>query len=1114
LNKKIKPFISAQRTDKFHRQASAGIISIHHKKATTKMRVNVSNNSPKQLRLLPCILLMLTFFTVSQSTKAQTASSVNKLKDKVTLNGKNTDAASLLQVLQQQTPWTFTFDHASLKQIAVEKYPNGTTTLGEVLQYLGAHYNLQFSVAGNGNISVARGSAAPQAPKGIVSGKVIDEENGQPVTDATVRIGNRGVVTNIDGAFQVRLSKGNYEAEISSVGYGKKQVTDIEVKDNQTFELNLTLKREKGQLTAVLVKASASKETVASLYTRQKNNAAVSDGISQEQIRRTPDNNVAQVLKRVSGLTVQDGKFVTVRGMSERYNNVLMNGASLPSTEPNRRNFSFDIIPSNLIDNVVVNKTATPDLPGEFTGGMVQVNTIDVPRENFIQAGIGSGFNTSSTGKDFYSTKRYSSDYWGSKGSGRDWFGKTFNYDQYAKAETKYFLNNGDAASFATVRQMGGTIPNNYGLQKFTAQPMQIYQLSMGGRKQLKNESTIGILLAGSYRHEENIEDYSARLRQGPTIIDSAHDYNFITSIGAVGNLAWQTKDHKLVWRNLFNRRFSHETNHRKSADLGGTGYALMQRQYVSIVEQADLFHSRLEGEHNILLSGFKFDWFADMATVDKQQPDNRYSNSHIIGFDSATGKEVLQTAIQGHLIKEGGIFASQLEEKKQNIGGNFTYSFKTGNLNQKLKAGYWGTFRQSDYQQVSLVPNPGSTAGFDGYGKPDYQLFTAENIAAGYYYYKLVTSNGWTRSDDYHGKQRLHAGYLMADLNPMDKLRVIGGIRLEDNSMDLEAYTRNRETAQYSDTLLKYKEKDWLPSLNLIYSITSKINVRAAWYRTVARSDFRERAPYAYYDFIMRQTIQGVDGLKNSSISNGDVRIEWYPGAGEVVSVTGFYKKFKDPVELVSYRGDDGNYLLFYYNLDNAESKGIEFDVRKSLKFIHPSSGFLSNLYINANFTWLDSKVTYDPAQLSNAAQGLPIPPKNEETSRNRPLSGLSPYIINGGISYQGEFIGGNITYNRYGRRVLFAGLEEYDDTYENPRDVIDLQLSTFLFKKKMEIRINMADILHQDFIEYFNMKPTGGSERNDQDPKGMGYSKDTDWTLRRINRGSNYSMTISYRL
>lgn len=1079
------------------------------------MRVNVSCNLPKQLRLATCILLILCLLTGTRSM-AQTTTSVNKLKNKVTLNGKNTDAASLLQVLQNQTPWTFTFDHTSLKQITVEKLPNGTTTLGEVLQYLGASYGLQFSIAGNGNISVARGALPQAAPRGTVSGKIIDEENGQPVTDATVRIGNRGVVTNTEGLFLIRLPKGKYEAEISSVGYGQKQITDIDVKDNTNFELNITLKREKGQLSAVLVKAPASKETVASLYTRQKNSAAVSDGISQEQIRRTPDNNVAQVLKRVSGLTVQEGKFVTVRGMSERYNNVLLNGASLPSTEANRRNFSFDIVPANLIDNVIVNKTATPDLPGEFTGGMVQVNTIDVPRENFIQAGVGSGFNTNSTGKDFFSTKRYNSDYWGSKGSGRDWFGKSFNYDQYVAADAKFLVNPNDKEAFTTLRNMGGSIPNNYGIFKYQAKPMQSYQLSMGGRKTLGKETVLGVLLAGTYRHEELIENYSALLRQGPSIIDSAHDYNFITSIGAVGNFTFQHKGNKIVWRNLFNRRFTNETNYRKMVDIAGAGYDRPLRQYIGIVEQADLWHTRLEGEHLIGIKGLKFDWFADMTKVDKEQPDNRYSKSSIIGYDETTGKEILQLSIQGHLLGEGGLFASNLQEKKKNIGGNFTYTFKTGTLAQKLKAGYWGTFRNSEYQQVALVPNKGPVGGFDGFGKPDYELFTQENLSKGIYYYKLATSNGWSRSDDYTGKQHLHAGYLMADITPMNRLRLVGGFRLEDNTMEIIAFTQNRQTNEFGDSLIRSKDRDWLPSVNVIYSISSKLNVRAAWYRTVARADFRERAPYAYYDYILRQSILGADGLRNSSINNADLRLEWYPGAGEVISVTGFYKKFKDPVELVSYNGTDGNYLLFYYNLNDAENKGFEIDIRKSLRFIHSSSAFLSNLYINANFTWLNSKVNYDPLQLQAVAMGKPLPPKNEAQTRERPLSGLSPYIFNGGISWQGSVIGANITYNRFGRRVLFAGEDNFNDTYENPRDVIDLQLSAFLMKRKLEIRFNLADLLHQDFVEYMNLgynPETHTSAPNDQDPKGLGLSK-TDWTLRRIKRGSNYSLTISYRL
>lgn len=1075
------------------------------------MRVNALFHLPTQLRI-SYMLLAICLFSAFQKAGAQTPSSVNKLKDKVTLNGKDTDAASLLQTLQQQTPWSFTYDQSSMKQIMVEKIPSGTTSLGEVLQHLGTNYHLQFSIAGNSNISVVRRAAAQPAPKGIVTGKIIDEENGQPVSDATVRIGNRGVVTNIEGAFNIPLPKGKYEAEISSVGYGKKLVEEIEVKENQTFELNITLKREKGQLSAVLVKASASKETAASLYTRQKNNAAVSDGISAEQIRRTPDNNVAQVLKRVSGLTVQDNKFVTVRGMSERYNNVLLNGASLPSTEPNRRNFSFDIIPANLIDNVVVNKTATPDLPGEFTGGMVQVNTIDVPRENFIQAGIGSGFNTNSTGKDFLSTKRYNSDYWGSKGSGRDWFSKSFNYDEYVNADTKFMLNPKDQDAFATMRKMGGAIPNNYGLHKYTAQPMQSYQLSLGRRIQFKNESTLGLLVAGSYRHEELIDDYSALLRTGPTLIDTARDYNFITSIGAVANLSYQFKSNKISLRNLFNRRFNHETHNRKIQDYNGGVLDIPFRQYMSMLEQADLLHSRLEGEHLIGNTGLKFDWFADITDVTKEQPDNHYSRSTILGVDPVTGKEILQIAIQGHILTEGGIFASELNEKKKNAGGNFTYSFKTGKLTQKLKAGYWGTFRKSDYHQVAMVPNktPGST--YAEYGKPDYEVFAPENFAAGHYYYKLAVSNGWARSDDYKGRQDLHAGYLMADLTPLSKLRVIGGLRLEDNRMDIEAFTRNPETNQFGDSLISTKDQDWMPSINVIYSITPRINVRAAWYKTVARADFRERAPYAYYDFILRQNIFGTTGLRNSSIKNADLRLEWYPSPGEVVSLTGFYKKFKDPVEMVSYVGTDGHYILFYYNLAEAENKGFEIDIRKSLRFIHSSSAFLSGLYINANFTWLDSKVSYDPQGLLAAANGLPAPPKGETAPRERPLSGLSPYIFNGGISWQGEFMGANFTYNRFGRRVLFAGDNQFTDTYENPRDVIDLQLSAFLLKKKMEIRFNVSDLLHQDFIEYMNSDAIGAP--NDQDSKGLGYSKETDWTLRRIKRGSNYSLTISYRL
>lgn len=1071
-------------------------------KSTARLTMSISYS-----KVLPLLIGLL---VTVQSLIAQVP--ISQLKEKVTINIKNADAASLLQTLQQTTSYTFTFDNAALKALPVRNIQFNNAELGDVLQHLKTSYGLQFSVMNNKNIGVVRGNMPKEHEKGTISGKVIDEENAQPIPDVTIRIGNRGTTSGIDGSFSISLPKGKYEAEISSVGYGRKIVEDIEVKDNQTFALNVTLKREKGQLAAVTIKSSVKKESVASLYTKQKNNAAISDGISQEQIQRTPDNNVAQVLKRVSGLTVQDGKFVTVRGMSERYNNVLMNGTSLPSTEPNRRNFSFDIIPSSLIDNVVVNKTATPDLPGEFTGGMVQVNTIDVPNENFIQIGLGSGFNTNSTGKDFISTKRFNSDYFTGKGEQRDWFNKSF-FNEYKKNHETYFLHPTDDESFTVLKKMGASIPNNYGLHKYKAQPLQSYQLSVGGSKQLKNESKLGMVMAASYRHEENIENYDAKLRQGPTIIDSAHDYNFTTAFGAIGNIAYQTKRHKFVWRNLYNRRFTHETNYRDALDEGSGNQ--LSRQYISIIEQANLFHSRLEGEHSLGSKRLKVDWFADLATVTKNQPDSRFSKALIEGIDSATGEEFIRypyPGVQATTLAEGGIFAFNLKETKKNVGINIQIPFTWNHLIQKIKAGYWGTFRDASYQQIAIVPKAKRLTDVPdsiGLGKADYEMFAQENFAKGYYYYALSNISGWSPSDSYEGKQQLHAGYLMADLNPTKNLRVIGGVRLEDNSMKIQALTRNTTTNNIVDSLIKYHEKSWLPSVNVIYSLTPSLNIRSAYYTTVARADFRERSPYAYYDFIMKQSIFGANGLKNSTVNNADFRIEWYPGVGEIVSVTGFYKKFKDPVELVSYQGTDGNYILFYYNLSEAENKGFEIDIRKSLRFISTSSTFLNNLYISSNFTWMESKVSYDPWQLQEAATGNPIPGRTETVFRKRPLAGLSPYIINAGLSYQGDIIGANVTYNRFGKRVLFAGMKEEEDTYEIPRDVIDLQLNLRLAKRKMEIRFNVADLLHQDFVEYMNHQNVNG----EADPKGMNYNNSADWTLRRIQRGSNYSFTISYR-
>jgi TonB-dependent receptor len=1070
---------------------------------------NYSTSTPLQAIFSKCLLVLWAFLG-SLSVFAQ--EHITQLKDKVSLQVEYTNASAILHTLQEQTTYTFTYDNTSLQQLPIKNLYFTNASLGEVLQYLKTNYGLQFSLMSNKNIGVMRGT--PQAVGyGTISGKVIDEENAQPLSGISVRVGSKGTTTAIDGSFTIRLPKGKYEAEISAVGYAKKVITDIEIKEGQVFTLNITLKWQADQLADVTVTASAKKESVAALYIQQKNNPAISDGISQEQIRRTPDNNVAQVLKRVSGLTVQNDKFVTVRGMSERYNNVQLNGSALPSTEPNRRNFSFDIIPSSLIDNIVVNKTFTPDLPGEFSGGLVQINTIDVPAQSFISISAGLGFNTNSTGKNFKSTKRYNADYFGG-GEQRSWYNRTWDYNAYNQV---YYPQNLTEETLTKMNEVNKNIPNHWGLHNYEAQPTQIYQIGLGKLFRLKNENTVGIVAAGSYRHEETVEDFVANYRTDDSTTDGKR-YTFTTALGAIGNVTWQTKKHKLVWRNLYNRRFIHNNNVQNLVSLSQSGTFY---EYYSNVLINNLWQTRLEGEHQ-LFYGIKLTWFGDYNKVKREQPDDRFSRGRISDIDTATGKPFVTYDLNTPTMVVGGaIYNSLLSEEKENVGANFSKTFRFFEHNQQIKLGYWGTFRDAQFEQVGLrilATDLGYSSG-ELVGKPDYELYSQQNFANNLLYYHIAYPAGSSAGDAYTGKQNIHAGYFMADLNPLKKLRVVGGVRYEHAAMDVSTIIRlnttdpNNPTA-WKDTTIHYTEPEWLPSAAIIYSLTPRINIRATYSKTLARPDFRERSYYAYYDVVEKVTLKGNGGLTQSYTNNYDVRFEWYPGTGEVLSVSGFYKKFMKPVELVSYVGTDGNYSFFYYNLENSSVKGIEADFRKSLGFINRNSHILNNFFISGNFSWLKADVLYDPKKLADQAQNLRPDQIDSSTygkdERNRPLQGLSPYIINAGIGYQGKIIGVNLTYNRFGRRLTVAGLKDVYDEYESPRDVLDAQISLRLLKQKLEIRLNAADLLNQHYIIYRNTAKDG---RSYDDPKGMQYNPDSDWTLYKGKRGTSYSFTIAYR-
>lgn len=1051
--------------------------------------------------------LMFLFFTGTVCAQE----SYSSLKEKIDYKAASTDASSLLQYFQEHTGYTFSFDHDALSKLVLKDIDFSNTTLGSALQYLHNTYQLRFSLAAAKNIAV-RYQPAAHKESGHITGQVLDAKTNDPVIGATVQSGSHGTVTDVTGQYDLELPEGTYTLVISSIGYVTKRITDVVSTDAKPFVLPVSLETQKGTLKQVEVVASARRESIAALYLRQKNNVAVSDGISAEQIRVTPDNNTAQVLKRVSGLTIQEDKFVTVRGLSDRYNNVLLNGAVLPSTEPNRRNFSFDIIPSGLIDNIQVNKTATPDMASEFAGGLVQINTKDLPDENFFSLTVGSGYNTNSVGRSMYSTHRGKNDYLGYDDGARNWWNQGWNKYAYSAAYAD--------GNYAKMGEMNQLIPNHWGLRTFRYSPVQNYQLSLGKKIKAGKNSNIGITGGALYRHEEIIEDEERNTYWGDQYDFKGNTYNFRSALSGIVNVTYQQQGHKISLKNLYSHLFNNETNIHGGSMVGfGGGDA---RVYTNITLLNDIWQHRLEGEHALGRKGIKLDWAGDWVRSERDQPDTR----NMLGFVDSRAPEGFYYYVPadktGFLGRGASLFNSHLKENRYNWAANLTVPFTVAGQKQKIRAGYAGTYRDADYASIGLMAvRDGSNPDFDREttNLPDYELFDKKFMKPGYLFYFPTGPNSASigaSGEEYVAFQRLQAAYLMADLSLPGNIRLAGGVRMEDNYMDIN--TEALQNGRMMDTSVVYKKKNWLPSVNLIYSLTPKMNVRLAYAETLSRPDFRERSPFIYYEFKQRAQYRGTYGLKDASITNYDLRYEWYPKGGEIMSASLFYKKFESPVELVVGGTPAGNEVYYYFNLRSSTSMGVEVDFRKSLDFINPASKVLNNIYISGNASWMKANVKYNTQEMLdgvNDATGggfQELPPD----SRDRPVQGLSPYIINAGVGYFGWPVGINLSYNRSGPRIVVGGLYPGMDQYENPRDVLDLQLSTRLLKNKLDIRLNISDLLQQSYIIYENGGPAGISkpdENPNNDPRGKRYNPDLDYTRFKSFRGSNISLNIGYQ-
>jgi len=911
-----------------------------------------------------------------------------------------------------------------------------------------------------------------------ITGIVSDAKN-NPLGGASVSVENvkRSTTTSVTGDFVLQLPAGTYTLRFSFVGYETKRITDVIVTEGNQTNLNITLAAGNASiLNEVVVTSSAKKESANSLLRAQKNNASMTDGISAEQMKALPDLNTAQSLARVSGVNVQGGKFVTIRGVSDRYNNVMINGSMLPSTEPNRRNFSFDIVPTSLVGNVVVSKTASPELPGEFTGGMVQIVTKDVPTKNFLEITVGTGVNTATVGKDMLSFQRSEKAYLAGVDKDRFWFGEGRPFDAFE------FFKAFNAGDTAYTRKVSRSIPIRWGYYNYAYTPVQNYQLTGGIAKRFSDSKSIGIIAGVTYLNEQFIEDGDARSISNYDY--AATRYKFNTTIGSLLNVTYKSKQLKLAFKNLYNGRYTHQVDNREGLNISNQS---PQNRFSDVLFQSKLFQTRLEGEYQFKLkdNNLKLDFYGDYIVFDREQPDNRYLTTFLpkYNFDLT----ILT-------IDYGGLFSSVFKEKRNNAGFNFTLPFTTKGAKQTFKFGYNYSRRAADYEntglriltpRLDLIKNAGFIS-FESIVKP-------ERFDDGTLYYRAAWSTNSSTGDTYEGEQTLNAAYAMLDLKVFEKLRVIGGMRYEDNQMDISTsvYLFDNGDTKNKDTTTNYIEPEWLPSVNLVYSFTDKLNLRGAYSKTVARPDFVERSFIQYYDFSDQLVVLGDVGLKQTVVKNYDLRLEYYPSAGEILSMSLFYKDFAYPVERFFILGNPSNFIK-YQNQPSANAYGIEMDIRKNLGFISKGSKLLERFFASANVTLLTGNIT----TIDNVVT-------------DRPIQGLAPYIINAGLAFQQKKWGANIAFNRSGRKIVNAGDVPATVQYENPRSILDLQLNTKLFKEKVELRLNIGDMLNQPYIIYSNYNEAGVT-----DPKGDGLNKAYDFINYDVKKGVNLLLMATIKI
>ena len=921
------------------------------------------------------------------------------------------------------------------------------------------------------------------AQTGSIEGTVVDKNTNESLYGVYVTIDGTtiGTITDFEGHFLISdIKPGQYKIKVTLMSYKTSIFENIKIESNKTFFLNATIEDATSEIKEVTVSGVRQTNSEISVISSIKAKTIVASGISAQQISRSQDKDASEVVKRIPGVTILNDRFIVIRGLNQRYSNVWLNNSSSPSSETDIKAFSFDAIPSGMIENIMIYKSVSPELPAEFAGGFINITTKNMPDSSYFAFDYSTGYRTGTTFENF---KQY-------KGGKYDWTG----FDDGSRSLPSNFPNNLNTISDnLTLQKYASEFKNNYAINDKKAFLDQKIGFTFARKIKVK-KMMVGNMTVLNYSNSKSSYDKQNNSYASYNVISDSLQYNskYIDDIYS-NNVKWTVlhnwsfylkRGNKIEFRNMFNQTTNKSTTIRE-----GIFYEnfRQERSYQQRFINRSTYNSQLGGEHSLNNGNTNVNWNVGYAFANRTEPDRRILISEL---DQQTKKYrfVIQNSANPNLA------GKMYQENKENIvssGINLEQKFKIFSIVPIVKIGSFSEFKNRSFnaRNIGFV----TTAGFDPTIEsnadllylPIEQIFAEQNFTNSGL---LSISENTNKSDSYNAQNKLFAAYSTI-LIPFSKIiSISGGLRIEQNEMLLSSYKQD----QYNVAVKVDNNKfNFFPSANLTINVSEKNLIRLGYGKSINRPEFREIAPYFFVDFDKNAGFRGTTDLKDADITNIDLRFENYPSKSETFAIAFFYKNFQNPIEIVnSNEGSGKNYV--FQNANQARNVGIEFDVRKALAY----SGFLQNISVVANASLIQSKVVFAK--------------EDKENTIDRPLQGQSAYIGNIGLFYTNSDNNFMISalYNVAGKRIIAVGIVKQNTTdnipneYEMPRNVVDITISK-KFGKNFEIKFGIKDLLNE---------PIKFQQKFEFEKSGVNQTRDGITTMYRP--GTYYSLSLSYKI